>query len=343
MKNKSIIISTTLLSVMAMISGCQKSESTEISTEYISEASSEAITEATYEHNSSEYSTQAPTETETVKPTPATSEIKQQLLAEIPDSYRQLLPTAAQLPYQVAASGSLLNKHGAFKNNFVNEKAIYLTFSVNMQSQLLDQLAALLEAKNVKASFFVLVNEFLKCRETYTPILQKLAAQGNIIGSHGLNHNYTVNQSNEELMNDIYLSVKLLSAEIGQPITWYRPPYGFISERDLYIATGMGLKVASYSFAANDYELDNQPTKSAHLNTLKAQLGTHSIFYLHVAPCNIEALGDFIDYAHANGYQFLALGEIPGKPVEPTTEASTEATTESSTEHTASPSGTHEG
>lgn len=341
MKNKTFILFTALLSLVAVINGCQKGDSTEftseitseISTECTSELSSEASTTATREPDSSDYSTQAPTEVVTAKPTPAVPEIQQNLLAEIPDSYRQLLPAAAQLPWQTAASESLLNKYGVFKNNYVNEKAIYLTFSVNMDSQQLDQLVALLEAKNVKASFFVLVNEFLKYRNADIPLLQKLVAQGNIVGSHGFNHYYTTRQSNGALINDIYLSVKQLSEAIDHPVIWYRPPYGFTSERDLYIATGMGLRVASYSYAANDYDLVNQPAKAQYLSTLKAQLGNHSVFYLHVTPCNIETLGDFIDYARENGYQFLLLGERPGKPVEPTTETSTETSTEITTEN----------
>lgn len=335
---------------MMVIAGCQKSEPTEftseapavISTEYrtdisselSSELSSEALSEentkATREPDSSEPSTQASTEVVTAKSAPATPEIKQNLLAEIPESFRQLLPVAAQLPWQSAASDSLINKYGVFKNNYVKEKAVYLTFSVNMESHQLGELISLLESKNVKASFFVLVNEFLKYRMADIPLLQKLAAQGNIVGSHGFNHYYTYRQSNEALINDIYLSVKQLSEAIGHPVTWYRPPYGFISERDLYIATGMGLRVASYSFAARDYDLGNQPAKADYLNSLKAQLGNSSVFYLHITPCNIETLGDFIDYARENGYQFLLLGESP-KPVESTTEASTMTSTEATT------------
>jgi peptidoglycan-N-acetylmuramic acid deacetylase len=55
-----------------------------------------------------------------------------------------------------------------------------------------------------------------------------------------------------------------------------------------------------------DYDTSKQPTKEEALEIMTSRLHNGGLYLLHaVSSANTAALGDFIDYARAQGYTFV--------------------------------------
>lgn len=88
-----------------------------------------------------------------------------------------------------------------------------------------DKILAILNAQSVKATFFILGWVAERCPE----LVQRIAAEGHEIASHGYGHQRVSNQTREEFREDIRYSKALLENISGQPVIGYRAPSYSIS------------------------------------------------------------------------------------------------------------------
>ena len=212
------------------------------------------------------------------------------------------------------APGSLAMEYGGYYVKNPSERVVYLTFCMDYENGYTYQMMDTLASKGVSGAFFI-TGTYLSNRPDMAAALLN---RGHILGSHSYRHRYTSELSDVELINDFVLSQRLFSQVLGYNLRYYRPAYGFIMERDMYLAQKFGLISTMFSFYYKDYDLNHQPGKWEALEKLKSGLQQGAVYYLHVTPCNIQALPDFIDYARGLGYQFLRLDQNAGWPPAPT-------------------------
>lgn len=249
-----------------------------------------------------------------------------QLLAGI--NYDAILPVPASAPVVQAGAAHMYQYGGIYKKN-ADKKVVYLTFTLAYETGYSSAIMDVLARKNVKAAFFLVSSEYVVPKNF--PIMQKMVAQGHLVGSHGHRHVYTNTLSDVALINDIVTSAGTISAALGgYPVTYYKPPYGYISVRDCYVAQKLGMVISGNSFQYYDYGPAQAQPKQQALNNMVSGLCPGAVYYLHVTKCNYEAIGDFIDYARALGYQFLRLDQNSASDslvVETTTAKETEPAT----------------
>lgn len=86
----------------------------------------------------------------------------------------------------------------------------------------------------------------------------------------------------------------------------FRPPAGIFSEQSLAAAACFGYRTVLWSFAYADWDPDRQPSTEEALKKMEGRLHNGAIYLLHaVSATNTAVLGEFIDYAREQGYEFM--------------------------------------
>ncbi|MBQ4425366.1 MAG: polysaccharide deacetylase family protein [Lachnospiraceae bacterium] len=228
--------------------------------------------------------------------------------SEKEDRFSALLPVPDGLVRDPVGAQKIYDYGGYFRKN-LDQRVIYMTFCIAEESGRTDELLQILRTKNVPAAFFI-NGEYFKS-EAAVRIVQDMLGAGHIVGSHSYKHAYSYLISDEDMADDFRQMEALLAEKLGPDfkLTYYRPAYGSVTERDLYMARELGYITVMFSFNYRDWEKDNQPSHDEALEKLKSGLENGAIFYLHVMPCNLDALPDFIDYAREQGYEFKRIDE----------------------------------
>ena len=96
------------------------------------------------------------------------------------------------------------------------------------------------------------------------------------------------------------------SWSFGYEMNVMRPPKGEFSEQTLALASQMGYRTCLWSFAYKDWDANAPGDTTQSLNKLNERLHCGAVYLLHaVSPTNAAILGDFIDYARSQGYEFV--------------------------------------
>lgn len=261
--------------------------------------------------------TEAPTEPSTTEPQPTHTDTPPGT------EYGAVLPVPEYVSRE-AVSPALAYQYGGYHLKCSDQKVIYLTFCLGYENGLSRSMMQMLQEKGVKAAFF-LTGEYFNSANDPVGTAKEMLSRGHIIGSHGYQHVYSYTLSDQQMVDDfnqMKARVNNLLGDIG--LRYYRPPYGYVTERDMYIAQKMGYITTMFSFYYRDYDPAAQPSRESALASLKSGLQWGAIYYLHVSQCNLQALPEFIDYARSLGYTFLRLDQSMGDaPVTPTTEPPT--------------------
>jgi delta-lactam-biosynthetic de-N-acetylase len=196
-------------------------------------------------------------------------------------------------------------------DNISKEKVLYLTFDCgyeyqNLTSQMLDTL----KAKNVQATFFVTMG-YLRSAPQVTA---RMIAEGHHVGNHSFSHPADCAALSREQMALEALAVENhLRVNFGYTAKYFRFPAGVYSENAVEILNSVGYRSVFWSIAYADWDPENQIGADKAMQTLKDRLHPGAVILLHsTSPDNAQILGDFIDYAIAQGYRFANLDEYPG-------------------------------
>ena len=209
-----------------------------------------------------------------------------------------------QLYYELESGNtSIVQKYGGITGHS-DKKTVYLTFDEGYENGYSGKILDTLKEKGVQAIFFV-TGEFV---ESNPDLIRRMHAEGHLIGNHTENHLTMPEQSDENFMAELNKLEKRVQAILGEDYTmsYYRPPEGWLSERDMALAQMMGYKPTFWSFAYGDYyDVDNgtQEHKDYAYRRITQSLHDGEVFLLHaVSRANAEILGDVIDYIRSQGY-----------------------------------------
>ena len=244
---------------------------------------------------------------------------------------------AADDAEEAAKKDSVLEKDGASESaaasedtaeasteSMLNGKTIYLTFD-DGPSKNTEQILEILEEKDVKATFFVVVNEE---SEEVKNDLNMIKEAGHTLAIHSASHKYhEIYSSLEAFQNDVKTAHDLILSMTGVDTKFYRFPGGssnVVSTVDINECIDY-LDKAGYTYfdwnALNEdaeasytspEKLNENVIKYVHANTgdsmvLLHDLGRHSE--------TVEALPELIDALREEGYRFAAIDEKT-KPVQ---------------------------
>ncbi len=187
-------------------------------------------------------------------------------------------------------------------------KKLYLSFDCgyeyeNLTSKVLD----ILKEKQVPAAFFCTLDHIKK----ETDIISRIIKEGHIVGNHSSTHPSFAEISREQMVRELEETENYLRQNYGYASKFFRFPAGEYTENALDLVASLGYVSVFWSVAYNDWNVENIQGKDYAVETIMSRLHDGAIILLHsVSRDNAEALGDIIDRARAEGYEFCPLTDL---------------------------------
>ena len=212
------------------------------------------------------------------------------------------------VPHEISVNNQkLYEKYGATCLDTSGQKVIYLTFDCGYENGNTGKILDTLKEKNVPAAFFVTLPHVKDCPE----LIARMIKEGHIVGNHSVNHPNFSTISRMEMAEEIIGLDNYLREKFGYSAPFFRFPEGACSESALDLVDNMGYKSVFWSSAYADWDTKNNKGKQYAFDTVTSRLHPGCVLLLHaVSPDNAEALGDIIDYAKSQGYEFKALYDM---------------------------------
>ncbi|MBQ3038755.1 MAG: polysaccharide deacetylase family protein [Clostridia bacterium] len=202
----------------------------------------------------------------------------------------------------------ILLEYDSFYMNNQKPKRLYLTFDEGYENGYTAKILDVLKEKNVPAAFFV-TGPYAKKE---TGLIQRMIDEGHIVGNHTVNHpNLPKMAVSENIIEELTELNKIVKELYSYDMKYMRPPEGEFSQKVLAISRDLGFRTVFWSFAYPDWNVNNQKGSHYAFSEITPYLHDGAVLLLHaVSKDNTEALGDVIDYARAQGYEFGTLDEI---------------------------------
>lgn len=181
-----------------------------------------------------------------------------------------------------------------------NKKIVYLTFDAGYDNGNLSQILDVLREKNVKSTFF-LTGDFLEREQA---LLQRIVAEGHLVGNHTWGHKDITKLSKEQLREQLELfDEKYYQIFNTYPQKLFRPPAGQFNKESLMRVKDLGYYTFFWSIAFKDWLDDKRGADYAYNNVIN-NLHNGAIILLHtVSSDNALALGMIIDKIYEDGYE----------------------------------------
>ena len=186
------------------------------------------------------------------------------------------------------------------------EKKICLTFDQGYENGYTAPILDTLKEKNVRAVFFLTGDYAERNKE----LVQRMIDEGHIIGNHGMKHASLPTLSAEEAEKEIMSLHEYVRNKYGYEMKFFRPPCGEYSEQSMAVCQKLGYKTMLWSFAYQDWDVNNQPDPSAAFERASDAAHGGGIYLLHsVSATNAEILPRLIDSIREQGFE-LGLPEF---------------------------------
>lgn len=185
-----------------------------------------------------------------------------------------------------------------------NKKVIYLTFDEGYENGYTEKILDILKEKQVSAVFFVT----MPYAREQTALMNRFVQEGHVIGNHSVTHpsQGMPSLSIEDQMSEYQEMQDFIKNTYQYDMYLFRPPAGIFSEQSLAAAACFGYRTVLWSFAYADWDPDRQPSTEEALKKMGGRLHNGAIYLLHaVSATNTAVLGEFIDYAREQGYEFM--------------------------------------
>ena len=201
-------------------------------------------------------------------------------------------------------------KYGAYGGEFIgdkNDKTIYLTFDEGYENGCTGRILDILKEKNVTATFYVTL-DYVK---SSPDLVSRMINEGHEVGNHTCTHPPLPDISDDMVFEEIHGLESYISDNFGgyKTVTM-RPPRGEFSVRTLRLVKNMGYDTVLWSFAYNDWNVDDQPDREKAYERITSATHNGAIYLLHaVSETNTAILADVIDYWQDNGYSVKSVTE----------------------------------
>lgn len=193
----------------------------------------------------------------------------------------------------------------AFCNNpLEKEKKIALTFDDGPSNYTLEVLE-LLKKYNAKATFFCIGKNI----ESHPEILQKVIAEGHLVGNHSYSHSKFFDFYNEDkITEELQKTDQLLEKFTSKKINFFRPPYGVTTPSIRRALKVTGHKVIGWNIRSLDGGTKNQ---ELILNRIIKRVSPGGIVLLHdTGAHSVLVLEQFLQFLQQNNYQVVSIEEL---------------------------------
>lgn len=202
----------------------------------------------------------------------------------------------------------LFDKYGAVTLDTSGEKTLYLTFDCgyeyeNLTSRVLDVLGE----KGVSATFFCTLDHIKAEHE----LIARMIKEGHIVGNHSTTHPSFAEIDRNKMVEEIEQTENYLRENFGYAAKFFRFPAGEYNESALEVVSSLGYCSVFWSVAYDDWDTKNIRGKDYTVEKIMSRLHDGAVILLHsVSKDNADALGEIIDKAREQGYEFRSLETV---------------------------------
>ncbi len=209
------------------------------------------------------------------------------------------------VPHEISVNNQkFYKKYGGICLDTSGKKVIYLTFDCGYENGCTEKILDTLKAKKVPAAFFVTLSNV----KENPKIISRMITDGHIVGNHSDTHPDFSKINRTQMVKEIENLDNYLREHFGYSAPFFRFPMGACSENALELVQSIGFTSVFWSSAYADWDTTNQKGKQYAFDTVTSRLHPGCVLLLHaVSPDNANALGDIIDYARKQGYEFKSL------------------------------------
>ena len=184
------------------------------------------------------------------------------------------------------------------------EKKVALTFDAAWGSDKTLKIVDTLTDAGVKGTFF-LVGFWIEQNEDK---VKKIADAGFDIGTHSNTHPKMSSLSQAKMSEEFEISISKISNITGNPVKFFRAPFGDYNDTVLTVASGLGLKTIQWDVDTLDWK---GLSANEIFSRVKSNVKNGSIILCHNNSDHIlEALPLIISYLKDEGYQMVKLSEL---------------------------------
>ena len=158
-----------------------------------------------------------------------------------------------------------------------------------------------LKQRGVKATFF-LMGENIAGKE---PLVQRMQAEGHLIGNHGYRHIQMTKEEAEQACADIEQTEKLIQSITGKRPEYLRPPYGDWNEQ---LECRVNLTTVLWNVDSLDWKFQNT---DRIVRRVEKDVNDGDIILMHdIFPTSVEAALRIVDDLQKRGYEFVTVEEL---------------------------------
>lgn len=184
-------------------------------------------------------------------------------------------------------------------------KVVAFTFDDGPHPAATPELLALLEEKEVKATFFILGRN----GEANLPLLKEIIAAGHEIGNHGYSHQFLRQMGMDRYLADVKRNEALLN-RAGVTTTLFRPPGGGYNDNLVAKLQQDGYRTVMWSVDTRDW---SRPDADQVVKRATDHLEPGAIFLFHDGQSDlptVKAVRILIDRFREQGYSIVTVGEL---------------------------------
>ena len=187
-----------------------------------------------------------------------------------------------------------------------NKKQVALTFDIGWGETRLKQIVSILNARGVKATFFV-TGEWASSHQDLMSEMKEAQFE---IGSHGMKHNAYTALNDDEIKKDISQANSFIRKAGIDRIKYLRPPEGEINSRIISIGNDSNMEIVSWSVYPHD---DQNPGYKNIIDDVVKNTKKGDIIRLHASDSardTVQALPGIIQSLKGKGYTFVTLSDL---------------------------------
>ncbi|MFG1423549.1 polysaccharide deacetylase family protein [Roseixanthobacter liquoris] len=202
----------------------------------------------------------------------------------------------------------------SYRSMEVDGPYIAITFDDGPNPETTPKLLKILEARNIKATFFMLGTN----AAAYPDVVRAVAAGGNEIGNHSWNHPQLPKLTVAAADKQIEDTSAAIEASTGKKPLYVRPPYGAMTPAlQQHLVQKYGVTMIFWSVDPLDWKI--RDAQSIYDQVMK-QVRPGAIILAHdIHATTVAAMPRVLDALIAKGYKFVTVSELiamnkPGAP-----------------------------